>query len=86
MVAAMTGIVPRLGDVVRISEYAATRFRGAPIARFRVIAAAPLPGRPGWCRLDGWDMDAETQLYERGVAVIVTELTITPGTGWGTPR
>lgn len=86
---ALTGLVPRPGDTVHISEHAATRFADAPIDQFRVIAAAPLPGRPGWCTLDGWDLDQWGQTpdqdhYEHGVEVIIAELTIRPGHAWGT--
>ncbi len=79
----MTGMVPKAGDVVRISEHAATRFRGAPVARFRVLKAVTIPSRPGWCSLDGWDMDTDPQRYELDVEVIVAELTIRPGEAWG---
>ncbi|MGA8117533.1 MAG: hypothetical protein WCA46_28175 [Actinocatenispora sp.] len=86
MSAAMTGMVPRPGDVVRIGEHAATRFAGAPVDRFRVLTAAPAPDRPGWCRLGGWNLDADPQVYERGIEVLVAELTIRPGHAWGTVR
>ncbi len=81
----MTGMLPRAGDIVRISEHAACRFAGAPVEEFRVLAAAPIPGRTGWCTLDGWDLATDPQLYERGVAVLVAALTIRPGTAWEAP-
>ncbi len=82
----MTGMIPRAGDIVRISEHAATRFTGAPVEEFRVIAAAPIPDRPGWCTLDGWDLATDPQHYEQGIAVIVAALTIHPGEAWGYER
>ena len=81
MVAAMTGLVPKPGDLVHITERAALEFEHAPIREFRVIESELIPARPGWCRLHGWDIADERRRY-RWVTVWIEALTFQPGTGW----
>jgi hypothetical protein len=80
-VIAMTGMVPRMGDVVSITAVAACQFVDSPIRRFRIIEAEPIADRPGWCRIRGWDLDTVAQEYVQ-YDVLVDGLIIRPGHGW----
>lgn len=79
--AAMTGVIPKPGDVVRILPAAARAFTDRGVDRFRVLHADPIPDRPGWCRIRGWDLDADPQVYV-GHDVQVAGLIIRPGENW----
>ncbi|HEY3501626.1 MAG TPA: hypothetical protein VGN37_02430 [Actinocatenispora sp.] len=80
-VSAMCGPVPKVGDVVWITAAAGRAYEEAQVARFRVIHADLIPGRTGWCRLRGWDLDAEPQAYAAH-DVRVAGLVIRPGPRW----
>ncbi|BCJ32533.1 hypothetical protein Athai_00360 [Actinocatenispora thailandica] len=78
---AMTGVIPRPGDVVHILQGASWLFADREIRRFRVWRAEALPGQSGWCELTGWDLDANPQTlitYD----LLVAGLIIRPGDQW----
>jgi hypothetical protein len=78
---AMTGVIPRRGDVVHILQGSSRLFADSEIRRFRVWRAEPLPGH-GWCELTGWDLDADPQhlvTYD----LLVSGLIFRPGDQWG---
>ncbi len=81
MVTAMTGVMPRPGDLVHITEHAAVEFTHAPIRHFRAIEAELMPARPGWCRLYGWDADEQLRNY-RWCTALIAALTFQPGDEW----
>ncbi len=81
MVAAMTGVMPKVGDLVNITRHAAVEFADNPIRRFRVIEAELIPARPGWCRLRGWNVDEDRRRY-RWVTVWIEALIFQPGDSW----
>lgn len=78
---AMTGLIPRHGDVVHILQGASRLFTDREIRRFRVWRADPLPGQSGWCELTGWDLDANPQTlitYD----LLFAALIFRPGDQW----
>ncbi|BCJ27720.1 hypothetical protein [Actinocatenispora sera] len=64
--AAVTGRLPAVGDLVWITERALLRPGDQPVRRWRVIAAELDPERPGCCRLLGWDADHHGQPGHEG--------------------
>jgi hypothetical protein len=81
-VAAITGMVPRRGDIVCITDRAAKRFAEAPVARFRVLRSWTLPDCDGWCRIRGWDLDTDPQEMVTHDLLVNGLIIIAPGTGW----
>ncbi|WP_203965193.1 hypothetical protein [Actinocatenispora thailandica] len=76
----MTGVIPRRGDVVHILRGASVRFADAEVRRFRVWASAPA-APSGWCRLTGWDLDADPQDLVTH-HLLVAGLVFRPGDQW----
>lgn len=84
---AMTGVVPRPGDLVRITDRSGVAYAEGTAESWRVTAAEPDPGRPGWCWLRGYDADAISDPAAGEVdymwrRVLVADLVIRPGDGW----
>lgn len=85
MVAAVTGVMPRPGDLVNITNRAGIGFANAPIPNFQVIQSELLVGWPGWCRIRGYDADQTSDPTGDDIVwhrVRVAALTIRPGDGW----
>lgn len=85
----MTGIAPRPGDLVHISERASIAFANAPVESFRVTEVELVDGWPGWCRIRGYDTaeiadPAAGDVHYQWHRVAVEGLTIRPGDGWST--
>ena len=86
MVAAMTGLVPKAGDLVRITNRSGVTYADGTVESWRVIESARIPDRPGWCQIRGYDTDA---IGVPGVdfsyiwrSVLVADLVIRPGISW----
>ncbi len=87
MVAAMTGLVPKPGDVVRITDRAAIEFVDHPVPNFRVTEVDLVEDWPGWCRILGYDADQIGDpdggpIEYAWHRVLVTGLIIRPGPAW----
>lgn len=64
--AAVTGRLPAVGDLVWITERALLRPDDEPVRHWRVIAVELDSSRPGCCRLLGWDADRHGQPGHEG--------------------
>ncbi len=87
VVAAMTGPVPKPGDIVRITERAAIEFARNPVPNFRVTDVELIDNWPGWCRIRGWDIDRIGDppggpIEHTWHRVLISGLVIRPGDGW----
>ncbi|GAA4211336.1 hypothetical protein [Actinocatenispora rupis] len=71
---AVTGIAPRVGDLVRLDAQASSQF-DRPIW-FRVIGVQPSPAVPGWVYLDGWELAEGLEITETRVFVRISGLTV----------
>lgn len=73
---ALTGALPKVGDLVRLDTAASSQFE-RPIW-FRVIGVRPSEALPGWIYLDGWELAADREIAEVTVFVRAASLTICP--------
>jgi hypothetical protein len=60
-----SGLLPRSGEVLLLEREASVQFAGASAIRLRVIHVDDRPTYPGWCWLDGYQLDAWGQAVQR---------------------
>jgi hypothetical protein len=60
-----SGLVPRSGEVLVLGREASVQFAGASAIRLRVIHVDDRPTYPGWCWLDGYQLDTRGEAVQR---------------------